>query len=603
MSAFRKLPGTRNVDLRLYGQQLLGVGPENITEEDYLRVGGKKAFEFFNKYKGDPLITDLLNRYQYATYGSVEEANPLTTFDTNDPAYGRSVRDFDGPITISNMPDILDLPIKNLNDLKKELERAVEGQGVAAPQISSDETEREERRLENFQRQARKDLVNFKDFLGEEVSEEERERAFRYKVDYGEDFTPIGSRKNVEYEPNIDIGYTAPFLNRDYEPITRTPKSDFTAIDPNQDLEYTPLEELLTPEPEEPKPGPFPVVYSSQGGLVGLPIVARQAGGNGNSSNSSSNGSNGQTEAQKERSEMENIDYMEDDTEAPTKGEDEGLPETDEDKIKEQIDQINQEIKDEQEKQEREKREAEMADLFEEFDLQRVGVPITDPPVPDPDPKTYQQTVEEEIKAKTGIDPDPIDVQNVIDARRDIFEKGLAVDVGIDFQIDPDDPTGKPESSTLGFSGPDATDYALSQIAEAFGTGLDLAEDFGKGMYAVTPLSLITSGLFGDPKDKYSVGARAMEGFGFEVPFPNALDSIKSALDFSQEETIKGQSPDPTSITGQDLEALNKSELDKLSFQDRNEVEAKAEDLSKVANISYNQALAVALDDYFGLPF
>ena len=298
---------------------------------------------------------------------------------------------------------------------------------------------------------------------------------------------------------------------------------------------------------------------------------------------------------------MEDYDLRDDDfgTE-DKKSSDEGPPETDEDKIKEQIDKINQEIKDEQEKQEREKREAEMADLFEEFDLQRVGVPITDPPVPDPDPKTYQQTVAEEIKAKTGIDPDAIDVQNVIDARRDIFEKGLAVDVDLDFQIDPDDPTGKPESSTLGFSGPDAADYALSQIAEAVGAGLDLAGDFGKGMYAVTPTALLTSGLFGDPKDKYSVGARAMEEFGFEVPFPNALDSIKSALGFSQAETIKGQSPDPTSVTGQDLEAINKSELDKLNFQDRNEVEAKAEDLSKVANISYNEALAVALNDYYG---
>jgi len=260
MSAFRKIPGTRNVDLRLYGSQLLGVGPENITGEDYLRVGGKKALEFFNKYKGDPLITDLLNRYQYATYGSVEEANPLTTFDKDDSAFRRPVRDFDGPITISNMPDILDLPIKNLSDLKKELEGAVEGRGIAAPQISDDQTEREERRLENFQRQARKDLVNFKDFLGEEVSEEERERAFRYKVDYGEDFTPIGSRRNVEFEPNIGIGYTPPFLNRDYEPIPRTPKSDFTAIDPDQDLEYTPLEELQTQE--------VAMIPRSQGGFV-----------------------------------------------------------------------------------------------------------------------------------------------------------------------------------------------------------------------------------------------------------------------------------------------------------------------------------------------
>lgn len=183
---------------------------------------------------------------------------------------------------------------------------------------------------------------------------------------------------------------------------------------------------------------------------------------------------------------------------------------------------------------------------------------------------------------------------------RDITEKGLTVDVGVDFQIDPDDPTGKPESSTLSFSGPDAADYALSQIAEAFGAGLDLAGDFGKGMYAVTPMALFTSGLFGDPKDKYSVGARAMQEFGFDVPFPNALDNIKSALGFSQAETIKGQSPDPTSVTGQDLEAINKSELDKLNFQDRNEVEAKAEDLSKVANISYNEALTVALNDYYG---
>ena len=324
MSAFRKIPGTRNVDLRLYGQQLLGAGPENITGEDYLRVGGKKALEFFEKYKDNPLITDLLNRYQYATYGSAKEANPLTTFDKNDPAYRKPVRDFDGPITISNMPDILSLPIKSLNDLKRQLKMATEGKGDAAPQVSDGEsTEREERRLENFQRQARKDFINFKDFLGEEVSEEERERAFRSEVDYGEDFTPIGGRRNVEYEPNIDIGYTAPFLNRDYEPITRTPKSDFTAIDPDRDLEYTPLEELdlplgprevlnepdlptvinrpiiNRPLPEDERPPIYrpltpeeaeeslvverpPFVRSvAQGGLVGLPTIYRSEGGNG----------------------------------------------------------------------------------------------------------------------------------------------------------------------------------------------------------------------------------------------------------------------------------------------------------------------------------
>jgi hypothetical protein len=293
---------------------------------------------------------------------------------------------------------------------------------------------------------------------------------------------------------------------------------------------------------------------------------------------------------------MEDIDYREDDTEAPDRGPDEGPPETDEENIKAQIDKINEEI----EKQEEEKKQAERDDLFEEFP----GRQKTPAEMEGIEIKTLQDQIAEQIAKEQDIEKtevDPITVENVVDAMRDITEKGLTVDVGVDFQVDPDDPTGKPESSTLSFSGPDAADYALSQIAEAFGAGLDLAEDFGKGMYAVTPTALLTSGLFGDPKDKYSVGARAMQEFGFDVPFPNALDNIKSALSFSQAETIKGQSPDPTSITGQDLEAINKSELDKLSFQDRNEVETKAEDLSKVANISYNQALAVALDDYFGM--
>ena len=626
-TTFRKRPGTRGVDLRRYASRgLQAFGPDVLTEEDYLKLGGPEASEFFKEYKDDPLVTDLLNRYQFAEYDP-EYSDFSYVVDYDDPAFKEGpITDFNtSAIRLERRPELVDLPIQSLNDLKKQLELAKEGKGFGAPDLRDDPKPEEEQRLENFKAQARKDFVNLKDFLGEEVSEEERELAFKAnieEVDYGEDFTPIGGRKSLEFEPIRDVGsgYVAPIFDEDFLPRERF-QSRFNPIDPDRDLEYTPLEELLTPEPDPPividPPLPDPPIYRpltpeeaeestvierppfvrSQGGLVGLPIVSRKAGGGGSSS--SSNGSNGQTEEQKERSEMEDIDYREDDTEAPDRGPDEGPPETDEENIKAQIDKINEEI----EKQEEEKKQAERDEYFEEFDLQRVGVPITDPAVPDPDPKTLQDRTAEQIAEDLGIkktEVDPITVENVVDAMRDITEKGLTVDVGVDFQVDPDDPTGKPESSTLSFSGPDAADYALSQIAEAVGAGLDLVGDFGKGMYAVTPTALLTSGLFGDPKDKYSVGARAMQEFGFDVPFPNALDNIKSALGFSQAETIKGQSPDPTSVTGQDLEAINKSELNTLSFQDRNEIETKAEDLSKVANISYNEALAVALNDYFG---
>tara|TARA_A100001201_G_scaffold115162_1_gene98791 strand:+ start:326 stop:2170 length:1845 start_codon:yes stop_codon:yes gene_type:complete len=606
-TTFRKRPGTRGVDLRRYASRgLQTFGPDVLTEEDYFKIGGPEASEFFKEYKDDPLVTDLLNRYQFAEYDP-EYSDFSYVVDYEDPAFKEGpITDFNtSAIRLVQRPELVDLPIQSLNDLKKQLELAKEGKGFGAPDLRDDPKPEEEQRLENFKAQARKDFVNLKDFLGEEVSEEERELAFKAnieEVDYG-DFTPIGGRKSLEFEPIRDVGsgYVAPIFDEDFLPRERF-QSRFNPIDSDRDLEYTPLEELLTPEPDPPIVIDPPILRS-QGGLVGLPIITRKAGGNGGG-NSSGNGSNGQTEEQKERSEMEDQDYREDDTEAPARGEDEGPPETDEDKIQEQLAAIAEEI----EKQEEEKKQAERDEFQEEFNFPKVEQEITDPtsfvPDPDPTPQTLQDQIAEQIAKEQDIEKtevDPITVQNVVDAMRDITEKGLTVDVGVDFQVDPDDPTGKPESSTLSFSGPDAADYAISQIAEAFGAGLDLAEDFGKGMYAVTPTALLTSGLFGDPKDKYSVGARAMEGFGFDVPFPNALDNIKSALGFSQAETIKGQSPDPTSITGQDLEAINKSELDKLSFQDRNQIETKAEDLSKVANISYNQALAVALDDYFGM--
>ena len=603
-TTFRKRPGTRGVDLRRYASTgLQAFGPDVLTEEDYLKLGGPEASEFFKEYKDDPLVTDLLNRYQFAEYDP-EYSDFSYVVDYDDPAFKEGpITDFNtSAIRLERRPELVDLPIQSLNDLKKQLELAKEGQGFGAPDLRDDPKPEEEQRLENFKAQARKDFVNLKDFLGEEVSEEERDLAFKAnieEVDYGEDFTPIGGRRSLEFEPIRDVGsgYVAPIFDEDFLPRERF-QSQFNPIDPDQDLEYTPLEELLTPEPEEPKPGPFDVVYSFQGGLVGLPIVTRKAGGNGNNSSNSENES--EEEKQQDQQNMYDEDYRDDDFGTDDKSGGNGPSETDEDNIQAQLDAIAETI----EKQEEEKKQAERDEYFEEFDLQRVGVPITDPAVPDPDPKTLQDRTAEQIAEDLGIkktEVDPITVENVVDAMRDITEKGLTVDVGVDFQVDPDDPTGKPESSTLSFSGPDAADYALSQIAEAVGAGLDLAGDFGKGMYAVTPTALLTSGLFGDPKDKYSVGARAMQEFGFDVPFPNALDNIKSALGFSQAETIKGQSPDPTSVTEQDLEAINKSELDKLNFQDRNEVEAKAEDLSKVANISYNEALTVALNDYFGM--
>jgi len=621
-TTFRKRPGTRGVDLRRYASTgLQAFGPDVLVEEDYLKIGGPEASEFFKEYKDDPLVTDLLNRYQFAQYDR-DSSDFSYVVDYDDPAFKEGpITDFNtSAIRLERRPELIDLPIQSLNDLKKQLELAKKGQGFGAPDVRDDPTLAEEQRLENFKAQARKDFVNLKDFLGEEVSEEERDLAFKAnieEVDYG-DFTPIGGRKSLEFEPIRDVGsgYVAPIFDEDFLPRERF-QSQFDPIDPDRDLEYTPLEELdLPPGPREvlnepdlptvinrpiinrplPEDERPPFVRSvAQGGLVGLPIVARKAGGNGNSSSSSE--SESESERQQQQQDMYDEDYKDDDfgTDDKKSG-DEGPPETDEEFIKEQLDKFAED----KQKEEEEKKQAERDDLFEEFP----GRQKTPAEMEGIEIKTLQDQIAEQIAKEQDIEKtevDPITVQNVVDAMRDITEKGLTVDVGVDFQVDPDDPTGKPESSTLSFSGPDAADYALSQIAEAVGAGLDLAGDFGKGMYAVTPTALLTSGLFGDPKDKYSVGARAMEEFGFEVPFPNALDSIKSALGFSQAETIKGQSPDPISVTEQDLEAINKSELNTLSFQDRNEVETKAEDLSKVANISYNEALAVALNDYFGM--
>ena len=219
-TTFRKRPGTRGVDLRRYASRgLQTFGPDVLTEEDYFKIGGPEASEFFKEYKDDPLVTDLLNRYQFAEYDP-EYSDFSYVVDYEDPAFKEGpITDFNtSAIRLVQRPELVDLPIQSLNDLKKQLELAKEGKGFGAPDLRDDPKPEEEQRLENFKAQARKDFVNLKDFLGEEVSEEERELAFKAnieEVDYG-DFTPIGGRKSLEFEPIRDVGsgYVA---DRDWE--------------------------------------------------------------------------------------------------------------------------------------------------------------------------------------------------------------------------------------------------------------------------------------------------------------------------------------------------------------------------------------------------
>ena len=222
-TTFRKRPGTRGVDLRRYASRgLQAFGPDVLTEEDYFKLGGPEASKFFKEYKDDPLVTDLLNRYQFAEYDP-EYSDFSYVVDYEDPAFKEGpITDFNtSAIRIESRPELVSLPIQSLNDLKKQLELAKKGQGFGAPDVRDDPTFAEEQRLENFKAQARKDFVNLKDFLGEEVSEEERELAFKAnieEVDYGEDFTPIGGRKSLEFEPIRDVGsgYVAPIFDEDF---------------------------------------------------------------------------------------------------------------------------------------------------------------------------------------------------------------------------------------------------------------------------------------------------------------------------------------------------------------------------------------------------
>ena len=209
MSAFRFKPGTRTLDLRRYPSGFMGMGREIIREEDYDKLG---AGDFYDEYGTDPIISDILDRYQYATYGSLEEANPVTTFNPNDPDFRKGpIRDIysSSAISVSNMPDIEDLPITSIDDLKRELELGISGSGYAAPQISDDSTSAEEERLERFKLQAMDDLIGLKSYLGEDIPEELykaqelQQKIVGPDINTYEDFTPIDEDRGIEYRPII----------------------------------------------------------------------------------------------------------------------------------------------------------------------------------------------------------------------------------------------------------------------------------------------------------------------------------------------------------------------------------------------------------------
>ena len=274
--ALQKRPRFRNVDMRRFPKFLGELGPDYLTEEDYLNVGGPEASAFYREYGKDPLISDLLNRYSFARFGLGDDESLVSTLDRDDPRFKEGpIREYIPGVIDYDLPDVTGIPVTSIQKLRDQLEMGVEGQGDGAPiEVSGEDNDPSigyERALERFKSQARKDLVNFKDFLGEEVSEEERKFAFKpEEVDYG-DFTPIRDRSSIEYEPSEPLGYVAPIFDENFLPI-ELPESDFTPVDLNKNLEYTPLEELLNSK--------------AKGGLVGLPIIARSNGG---SSNSSSN--------------------------------------------------------------------------------------------------------------------------------------------------------------------------------------------------------------------------------------------------------------------------------------------------------------------------
>jgi len=284
MSAFRFKPGTRTLDLRRYPSGFMGMGREIIREEDYDKLG---AGDFYDEYGTDPIISDLLDRYQYATYGSIEEANPVSTFNPDDPDFRKGpIRDIysSDAISIFNMPDIENLPITSIDDLKRELELGISGQGYAAPQISEDETSAEEERLERFKLQAMNDLIGLKSYLGEDIPEELYQRQeLQQKIvspdiyNYG-DFTPIDEDRGIGYRPIIrrsEGGNAEVEAQEDYGigPEGFSPeKSDYTEVE-DKDKDYDTAREQALVEYFDPF---MQGAYSKVGAPIGESVTTYQ---------------------------------------------------------------------------------------------------------------------------------------------------------------------------------------------------------------------------------------------------------------------------------------------------------------------------------------
>ena len=581
--ALQKRSRFRNVDMRRFPNLLPLLGPDYLTEEDYFNVSGPEAAAFYREYGKDPLISDLLNRYSFARFGLGDDESTVSTFDRDDPRFKEGpIREYIPGVIDYDLPDVTSIPVTSIQKLRDQLEMAIEGQGEGSPiqELGYDENDlsiEDEKILERFKSQARKDFVNLKDFLGEEVSEKEREFAFKpEEVDYG-DFTPIRDRSSIEYEPSESLGYVAPIFDENFLPM-ELPESNFTPVDPDKDLEYTPLEELLNSK--------------AKGGLVGLPIIARSNGGSSNSSSSSSNNSDNNEDEKNSNPNTESSSggYGPDLPDKSFDEETQGLPD---DKDNGKSDNNgNGDDGDKEKTEDPTEREEEISkradEIFAYEDDFGIGRQKTPEEMKGVDIKT-RDDFEQDISVRdTGRQLDAIDLQTIKDLGTEAALSGLDVQVGID-----------PETQTVSYEGPDAVSFGIDQIGQGLSSLGSIASDFGKGLYSVSPTTLLTSVLFGDPTERFATGAGIFKDLtGRDPVFKNFGDSIKGLGD-TIEKSIKGRDPDQIESSDREISDVNKAALNALSFEDRSEVESKAEQLSQQTNISYNEALADIIDDYF----
>lgn len=513
--ALQKRPRFRNVDMRRFPKLLGELGPDYLTEEDYLNVGGPEASAFYREYGKDPLISDLLNRYSFARfgYGDADEESVVSTFNRDAPRFKEGpIREYIPGVIDYDLPEVSGIPVTSIQKLRDQLEMGVEGQGDGAP-ISGEDNDPfigYERALERFKSQARKDLVNFKDFLGEEVSEKEREFAFKpEEVDYG-DFTPIRNRSNVEYEPSEPLGYVAPIFDENFLPM-ELPESNFTPVDPDKDLEYTPLEELLNSK--------------AKGGLVGLPIIARSNGG-------SSNGGSNQNKTDDNNYDVDETGGYRGDQTGPST------------------------------EQAQDQYEQDKFDLEDDFDT-----------------SIYKDRLDKIEKRNPGIDD--IDAQSLLDMEYKARSQGLDLKGFVELNED-----GFP---SYGLKGPGATEYSIGQIGEGIVGLLGFVKDAYTGMSSMTPVGFLRDILF-DKGNRLGAAFRKSI-LNKEDPYINLdkLDILQKSLKDSNQ--IKS--------SNREISDANKDGLNALPSKKRSEVESKAEQLSQQTNISYNEALADMIDDYF----